>query len=171
MIHAAGELRDGLIWTKSLEDFAAVLNPKVRGVEALDAATSQEPLDYFILFSSTAGLLGNTGQSDYAYGNAYLDAFAHRREKLRSAGQRSGRTLSLNWPLWREGGMQGTLEGIARNALGIFPLERGVGIQIFGQALAGSHVQVWGGVGDRAKIRARLVERPTRPPYKAFLWP
>ena len=158
VIHAAGELRDGLIWTKSLEDFATVLSPKVRGVEALDAATSREPLDCFILFSSTAGLLGNIGQSDYAYSNAYLDAFAHQREKLRSNGQRSGRTLSLNWPLWRDGGMQGTLEGTGRNALGILPLERAVGIQIFEQALAGSHVQVWGGVGDRAKIRVRLLQ-------------
>ena len=82
VIHAAGELRDGLIWNKSQEDFAAVLRPKVRGVEALDAATSQEPLDYFILFSSTAGLLGNAGQSDYAYANAYLDAFAHKRDEV-----------------------------------------------------------------------------------------
>ncbi len=84
VIHAAGELRDGLIWNKSTEDFAAVLKPKVRGVEALDAATSREPLDCFILFSSTAGLLGNVGQSDYAYSNAYLDAFAHRRRESSS---------------------------------------------------------------------------------------
>ncbi len=161
VIHAAGELRDGLIWNKSLEDFAAVLRSKVKGVEALDAATSREPLDCFILFSSTAGLFGNVGQSDYAYGNAYLDAFAHRRERLRRAGQRSGRTLSLNWPLWRDGGMQRTLEGPARDELGIVPLEQSVGIEIFERALADSEVQVWAGVGDRGKIRARLLERYT----------
>jgi natural product biosynthesis luciferase-like monooxygenase protein len=159
VIHAAGGLRDGLIWNKSQEDFAAVLRPKVRGVEALDAATSQEPLDYFILFSSTAGLLGNAGQSDYAYANAYLDAFAHKREELRRAGQRRGRTLSLNWPLWREGGMRGTLEGTAADALGLQLLERSAGLEIFEQVLASHEVQVWGCAGDRGKIRTRLLER------------
>ena len=159
VIHAAGELRDGLIWNKRPEDFADVLGPKVKGVEALDAATSREPLDCFILFSSTAGLLGNVGQSDYAYSNAYLDAFAHRRESLRRAGQRSGRTLALNWPLWRDGGMQGTSESAGRDALGMVPLERPIGIKIFEQALAGNEVQVWAGLGDPGKIRARLLER------------
>ena len=159
VIHAAGELRDGLVWNKSQEDFAAVLRPKVRGVEALDAATSQEPLDYFILFSSTAGLLGNAGQSDYAYANAYLDAFAHKREELRRAGRRCGRTLSLNWPLWREGGMQGALEGTAADALGLLLLERSAGLEIFEQALTSHEVQVWGCAGDRGKIRTRLLER------------
>ena len=76
IIHAAGELRDGLIWNKSRKDFETVLAAKVRGVEALDAATCQDPLDCFILFSSIAGLFGNAGQSDYAYANAYLDALA-----------------------------------------------------------------------------------------------
>ena len=160
VIHAAGELRDGLIWNKVREDFEAVLAAKVRGVEALDAATSQEPLDCFVLFSSIAGLFGNAGQSDYAYGNAYLDAFAHRREELRRAGQRSGRTLSLNWPLWREGGLRGKSGNGRSEALGLKPLERDTGLQIFQTALSSGEAQVWGIVGSRDKIRALLLERP-----------
>ena len=160
VIHAAGELRDGLIWNKVREDFEAVLAAKVRGVEALDAATSQEPLDCFVLFSSIAALFGNAGQSDYAYGNAYLDAFAHRREELRRAGQRSGRTLSLNWPLWRDGGLRGKLGSGRTEALGLVPLERDTGLQIFETALTSGEAQVWGSVGSRDKIRALLLERP-----------
>jgi 3-oxoacyl-(acyl-carrier-protein) synthase/acyl carrier protein len=159
VIHTAGELRDGLIWNKELEDFEVVLAGKVKGVEALDAATRQEPLDCFVLFSSIAGLFGNAGQSDYAYGNAYLDAFAHRREELRRAGRRSGRTLSLNWPLWSEGGLQGTTRSERTEALGLVPLDRHTGLQIFETVLASGEVQVWGGLGSREKIQALLLER------------
>ena len=162
VIHAAAELRDGLIWNKVGADFAAVLAAKVRGLEALDAATSQEPLDCFILFSSIAALFGSAGQSDYAYANAYLDAFAHRREELRRVGQRSGRTLSLNWPLWRDGGLQGKLGSGRTEALGLVPLERGPGLQIFETALTSGEAQVWGTVGSRDKIRALLLESSTR---------
>ena len=118
------------------------------GVEALDAATRDEPLDCFVLFSSIAGLFGNAGQSDYAYGNAYLDAFAHQREELRRADRRSGRTLSLNWPLWTDGGLQGNLRNGRTEALGLVPLDRHTGLQIFETALASGEVQVWGGLGQ-----------------------
>ncbi|MBV9490040.1 MAG: LLM class flavin-dependent oxidoreductase [Verrucomicrobia bacterium] len=157
VVHAAGDLRDGLIWNKSDADIAAVLGPKVRGVEALDVATRQESLDCFILFSSTAGLLGNAGQSDYAYANAYLDAFARRRDALCRLGQRSGRTLSINWPLWRDGGMRAGKEAAALTSLGLLPLDRSTGIDLFEQAMASGEVQLWCGIGDRAKVEAQLL--------------
>jgi polyketide synthase PksN len=171
VIHAAAELRDGLIWNKVREDFAAVLAAKVRGLEALDAATSQDPLDCFILFSSIAALFGSAGQSDYAYANAYLDAFAHRREELRRAGQRSGRTLSLNWPFWRDGGLKGKLASGRAEALGLVPLERDQGLQIFETALTSGEAQVWGSVGSRDKIRALLLESSPRTAERGSAWP
>ncbi|HEY0790561.1 MAG TPA: SDR family NAD(P)-dependent oxidoreductase [Chthoniobacterales bacterium] len=146
VIHAAGLLRDALLWRKGRDDFEVVLSPKVRGVEALDEATSQQALDCFILFSSTAALWGNAGQGDYAYANAYLDAFAHRRESQRQVGLRSGRTLSLNWPLWADGGMEGKLEGTRAAVLGLRPLARSAGLEIFERALASADVQVCGWV-------------------------
>ncbi|MBV8227105.1 MAG: SDR family NAD(P)-dependent oxidoreductase, partial [Verrucomicrobia bacterium] len=153
VIHAAGVLRDGLIWNKTLQDFAAVLGPKVGGAEALDIATGQEQLDCFVLFSSVAGLLGNAGQSDYAYANAYLDAFAYRREELRRKGERTGQTLSINWPVWRDGGMRPAAESGRSAGLGLRPLEREQGLEIFERALAARLTQVWAGIGDREKIR------------------
>jgi acyl transferase domain-containing protein/acyl carrier protein len=162
VIHAAAELRDGLIWNKIGADFAAVLAAKVRGLEALDAATSQDPLDCFVLFSSIAALFGSAGQSDYAYANAYLDAFAHRREELRRGGQRSGRTLSLNWPLWRDGGLKGKLGSGRTEALGLVPLERDQGLQIFETALTSGETQIWGCVGSRDRIRALVLESSPR---------
>jgi NAD(P)-dependent dehydrogenase (short-subunit alcohol dehydrogenase family) len=106
IIHAAGVLRDSLLLNKMPEDVQAVLAPKVFGVEHLDEATSEIPLDFFVLCSSLAAVAGNVGQADYAAANAYLDAFAHARQAQVLAGQRHGETVSINWPLWEEGGMQ-----------------------------------------------------------------
>jgi polyketide synthase PksN len=164
IIHAAGILRDGLIWSKTLQDFEAVLKAKVRSLEVLDDLTRQEPLDCFILFSSTAGLFGNAGQSDYSFANAYLDGFAHRRARLCQAGLRSGRTISLDWPLWRDGGMRASINNKRAEALGLIPLDKLVGLQLFEQALSSGEVQIWCGVGDKEKIRQRLLERPPSEP-------
>ncbi len=161
VIHAAAELRDGLVRNKSIGDFEAVLAAKVWGVEALDAATREEPLDFFILFSSTAGLLGNAGQSDYAYANAFLDSFAHRREELRRSGKRSGRTLSLNWPLWREGGMQAGEEVVRSQAqeLGLRPLETKEGLAAFSQSLCSGEVQCVVFCGAPQKLLAQRTRK------------
>ncbi len=72
----------------------------------LDQAIGAEPLDLFLLFGSISGALGNPGQADYAAANAFLDAFAAERETRRRAGLCHGRTLSVDWPLWRDGGMR-----------------------------------------------------------------
>jgi polyketide synthase PksL len=175
VLHAAGVLRDGLIRAKTLEDFRAVLAPKVAGAEALDSATDTDQLDWFVLFSSMAGLLGNAGQSDYAYANAYLDSFAHRREELRKQGMRSGRTLSINWPLWREGGMRRNSGADPAAALGLQLLEWEQGCEIFERALAADLLQVWAGIGDAEKIRRRLLrrsdEQPEQPTSKKAIAP
>ncbi|PEU18246.1 hypothetical protein CN526_30425, partial [Bacillus wiedmannii] len=63
-------------------------------------------LDFFVLFSSIAGSLGNPGQADYSTANAFMDVYAKYRNALVAAKKRKGQTLSLNWPLWKEGGMR-----------------------------------------------------------------
>ena len=50
----------------------AVLAAKVTGTLLLDRMTRTAPLDFFILFSAAAGLLGNVGQCDYAYANRFM---------------------------------------------------------------------------------------------------
>ena len=105
VVHAAGVHHDALIAAKTDEQITSVLAPKVRGVEQLDAALADEPLELVVLFSSLAAWTGNLGQADYAFANAYLDAFASRREALRQAALCRGRTVSIGWPLWAEGGM------------------------------------------------------------------
>ena len=143
IIHSAGLLRDGWIRDKKREDIEAVLAPKVDGTVLLDEATAKMPLDFFVLFSSMSSIKGNIGQSDYAYANSFLDQFAWWREKQRTGGRRQGQTISINWPLWEEGGMQ--LEGERAELLvkqtGIIPLKTETGWQAFLQGLAASKTQ------------------------------
>jgi acyl transferase domain-containing protein/enoyl-CoA hydratase/carnithine racemase/acyl carrier protein len=105
IVHCAGITRDAFAIRKSAEDFAAVLAPKVAGLAHLDRATRDLPLDFLLLCSSFAAGWGIVGQIDYAAANAFMDAFAVHRNRLVAEGDRCGRTLSVNWPLWQDGGM------------------------------------------------------------------
>ena len=72
-----GEKRIGVAITDPQQTMAfpeRVLVPKVIGVELLDEASDALPLDFFILCSSLAAVVGNVGQADYAAANAYLNA-------------------------------------------------------------------------------------------------
>ncbi|MGE3913030.1 MAG: SDR family NAD(P)-dependent oxidoreductase, partial [Chloroflexota bacterium] len=100
VIHAAGILNDGVIQFKTRGAAESVLAPKVRGALVLDAVLDGEPLDFFIVFSSTSSILGPAGQVDYAGANAFLNAFAQSR-----AGQGATKTVALNWGVWQEVGM------------------------------------------------------------------
>ncbi|SCL23249.1 Acyl transferase domain-containing protein [Micromonospora pallida] len=99
VVHAAGVLADGVLLQQPWADFARVLAPKVDGGWNLHRATRDLPLDFFVLFSSAASLLGSTGQANYAAANAFLDGLAHHR---RSQGLPA---VSVNWGPWTEAGM------------------------------------------------------------------
>ena len=99
IIHAAGAMADEPIESKSLSSMQRVLYPKVAGAIHLDRLVD-EPLDFFILFSSVASTLGLPGQVDYTAANAFLDAFAINR-----ASRSPGRTVVINWNAWRDIGM------------------------------------------------------------------
>ena len=106
IIHSAGVICDSYIIRKTTAELQTVLAPKVNGLVNLDEASKDVALDFIILFSSIAGSLGNPGQADYAMANAFMDAYARYRNTMVSSGYRYGQTLSINWPLWKEGGMQ-----------------------------------------------------------------
>jgi acyl transferase domain-containing protein/thioesterase domain-containing protein/acyl carrier protein len=100
VIHAAGNLDDGLIQLKTADSARSVLKPKIEGAVVLDEVCGDEPLDFFVLFSSVSSILGLQGQVDYTAANAFLDAFAEGR-----SGRRRGRSVAINWGPWREAGM------------------------------------------------------------------
>ena len=100
IIHAAGVAGGGVIQMKTAGAAAKVLAPKLAGARALADATEGIALDFFVLCSSTASLVGGAGQVDYCAANAFLDAFA------RSYMRRTGTfTVAVNWDTWRRVGM------------------------------------------------------------------
>ncbi|HEX8116551.1 MAG TPA: beta-ketoacyl reductase, partial [Pyrinomonadaceae bacterium] len=85
-----------------------VMRAKVSGARNLAEATKGQALDFFVLFSSAASLLGSPGQANYAAANAYLDGLARGRAQRGEAG------LSINWGAWAEVGLA-TREDRARH--------------------------------------------------------
>ncbi|KAI1761562.1 fatty acid synthase S-acetyltransferase [Hypoxylon sp. FL1150] len=75
-------LRDQNFEAMTIEEWNAVVAPKVRGTWNLHNATTGADLDFFVLFSSLSGIIGQPGQANYASGNTFLDAFAQYRNRL-----------------------------------------------------------------------------------------
>ncbi|MFY0578022.1 SDR family NAD(P)-dependent oxidoreductase [Cystobacter fuscus] len=159
ILHSAGLIKDNFILKKTDDDFARVLAPKVAGLVNLDEATQDLALDFLIVFSSVAGVFGNVGQADYATANAFMDAYAHYRNTLVAEGRRCGRTLSLDWPLWADGGMHvdaGTEKSL-RESLGLVPLQKDTGVRALYKALASQYAQVLVLEGERSRLRQTLL--------------
>ncbi|RYO74620.1 hypothetical protein DL764_010773 [Monosporascus ibericus] len=74
-------LRDQNFESMTLDEWNAAIAPKVQGTWNLHNATTNAgaDLDFFILFSSLSGLVGQPGQANYASGNTFLDAFTQYR--------------------------------------------------------------------------------------------
>jgi acyl transferase domain-containing protein/acyl carrier protein len=158
VVHCAGVSRDGYILSKKLAEVDEVLGPKVSGVINLDEATKDIPLDFFVVFSSMAGVLGNVGQADYATANSLLDSYSHYRCGLVDKKMRFGRTVSINWPLWKHGGMSVDNSTIVQlqERYGLAVLENNEGINAFYASLKSKEAQVLVVSGDPRKLREKV---------------
>ncbi len=99
IIHAAGVLEDGLLRQQTAERFARVLRPKVGGAWVLHECSRDLALDFFVCFSSMAGIIGTPGQGNYVAANAGMDALARYRRSLGLP------ATSVRWGPWAGGGM------------------------------------------------------------------
>lgn len=100
VFHAAGDIEDGVMQTKSPEICERVIAPKVHGTLLLAGLLRDTPLDFFAVCSSSSSITGPAGQADYAGANAFLDAFAES-----DALPRARRVLAINWGVWKGVGM------------------------------------------------------------------
>ncbi|AJQ25405.1 type I polyketide synthase [Pelosinus fermentans] len=157
IIHSAGVIRDKFMIQKTKEEMQEVLTPKVTGLVNLDHASKEMNLDFFLLFSSMAGSLGNVGQADYSTANAFMDGYARYRNDMVVSKQRYGQTLSINWPLWKDGGMHVDKEAEkAMQGMGMIAMETPIGIQALYQGLVACKDQVMVIEGDVMKLRSFL---------------
>ncbi|EFQ32290.1 beta-ketoacyl synthase domain-containing protein [Colletotrichum graminicola M1.001] len=74
-------LLDMALRDMGVEDFSRVLRPKVDGSLNLDRVLGDEPLDFFIFFSSVATVAGNPGQAGYTTANLFMSGMAQQRRK------------------------------------------------------------------------------------------
>ncbi|KAK4224395.1 lovastatin nonaketide synthase [Podospora fimiseda] len=74
-------LHDILFANMTLQQMNVVLGPKIDGSYNLDDIFRDEPLDFFLLLSSSVIIVGNSGQSNYAAANGYVNALVRHRRK------------------------------------------------------------------------------------------
>ena len=96
VIHSVGVLSDAALTNQNWESFEKVLWPKILGGWHLHRATVDRDLDFFILFSSRVGVMGNPGQANHAAANAFLDQLAGHRRALGLPAQ------AIAWGAWSE---------------------------------------------------------------------
>ena len=126
IIQSAGILDDAVISNQTKEKFEKVLKPKVQGTLNLSKLTENFDLDFFIMFSSIASVLGSAGQANHSAANAFLDAFAYYR---RSKGLPA---LTINWGVWSEIGSAANIGADKNEKIpGLKVITPGTGLKIF----------------------------------------
>ncbi len=152
-MHTAGLLDDGTIPTLTPRQVDDVLRPKVDAALNLHRLTRDHDLAAFVLYSSSAGVLGGPGQGNYAAANVFLDALAaHRRANGLPAS-------SIAWGLWgHSSGMSGNLtkDDLARLARGgALPLGPEEGMALLDACGALDEPAVMAALTDMGKMRAQ----------------
>ena len=138
VIHAAGLPGGRVIQLQSAETAAAVMAPKVDGTRVLGELLEPLELDFIVLCSSLASVLGVAGQVDYCSANAFQDAYSEYY-----AAKTGILVISINWDTWNESGMAvNTLQEMGRDISDLIGkgFNHDEGIEVFRRILAGATV-------------------------------
>lgn len=154
IIHSAGIIKDSMLTYKTYAEFEQVIAAKVKGTLYLYEAMKSGNIDIMVLFSSMAAVIGNVGQSDYAYANGFMDALANKSVNKLSY----GKIISINWPLWEKGGMSVTddVKVMMKKKLGVNLLSDKVGLTAFEDILSSGISQIMVLDGQQEEIVEKL---------------
>ena len=166
IIHSAGVLNTSAIVDKNHSGIRKVLQPKVTGLVNLDELTCTTHLDFIVAFSSLAGAVGTPMQSEYAVANSFLDKYIEHRRVLSVKGGRYGKSLSINWPLWKQGGLQindDLSEKVLEKSYGMLPLQNASGLNAFYRCFSLDLSQVLVIEGQQDKVQSSLLSEKRKP--------
>ncbi|KAM0377373.1 hypothetical protein ACHAPY_002188 [Fusarium culmorum] len=76
VVQGALALRDRTFSQMTVDEWKLPLQPKIFGTINLDKYFASRDLDFFVVLSSIVSVIGKSGQSNYAAGNGFQDAFA-----------------------------------------------------------------------------------------------
>ncbi|KAJ7385694.1 hypothetical protein OS493_013722 [Desmophyllum pertusum] len=109
IVHSAMVLRDEFIKDLTYESFSEVMAPKIKGSFLLHQMSLEMDLDFFVMFSSIASIVGGMKQSSYSACNAFQDSLAqYRRHVLGLPG------LAINWGPISGAGVMERETGVAK---------------------------------------------------------
>jgi len=164
IVHAAMQLDDVPTLNLTRERLEGVFQAKIHGAWNLHQASLDQPLDFFIMFSSNAAWFGSAGQGNYAASNTFLDSLAYHRRHLGLP------ALTVNW------GPLGDVGYLARNPTVAAWLESGgsklitstQALQALDRALSVNPTQVAVMNADWALLRKAMGNKPV-PRFEALL--
>ncbi|MEL7145031.1 MAG: SDR family NAD(P)-dependent oxidoreductase, partial [Bacteroidota bacterium] len=153
VLHTAGVIGAESLLDKTQEGFQKILAPKVDGTIVLDELLKDEALDFICYFSSSSAVIGDFGACDYSVANRFQMAFAEARNHTKNG--RHSKAIAINWPLWKEGGMDLDSDQSTNMYLkssGQRYLMREEGIAIFEKILQQQKTQHLVFVGQESKV-------------------
>ncbi|MFF0825423.1 SDR family NAD(P)-dependent oxidoreductase [Brevibacillus sp. NPDC003359] len=133
VIHSAIVLLDRSLANMDETTFRAGLVPKVEVSVRMSQVFGEEPLDFVLFFSSINSFTKSPGQSNYASGCAFKDAFAHQL-----AEEWTCAVKVMNWGYWGSVGIvasKGYQERMAQ--IGIGSIEPSEGMEALEALLSG----------------------------------
>ncbi|WP_415923913.1 SDR family NAD(P)-dependent oxidoreductase, partial [Streptomyces sp. ID05-47C] len=165
VFHLAGVADEGRA-DGDRERFARLLGAKTHGLVHLDRLTREDPLDLFVVFSSLSSLTGDFGAAGYATANRFADLYTVLRDRRVRRGEGHGRSLSLAWPLWAVGGVDGLvreeeLAAYTRRS-GMRALTAEAGLDLLTRSFAPGIAWLVPAWGDPAAVDAALTGMPAR---------
>ena len=135
IVHAAADVSAARIHQLTTAQIRAMLRPKIEGTVVLERVTRDAQLDFLVLFSSTAALLGYAELAHYAAANLFLDATA-------AASDRPGRrVIAINWGAWAGIRMASAETRRSFQEAGLLSMSADAALDALGRLLAGPAAQ------------------------------
>ncbi|MCB2360146.1 PfaD family polyunsaturated fatty acid/polyketide biosynthesis protein [Clostridium estertheticum] len=134
VIHSAIVLLDQSLAKMNEDGFREVLSTKVDVSVRIAQIFNNEPLDFIMFFSSMSSFIKSAGQSNYASGCSFKDAFAHKLSKEWSCAVKV-----INWGYWGSTGIVSSEEYKSRmEQVGIGSIEAPEAMEALEKLLSGN---------------------------------